>query len=95
MVVKGKFYDAIVANTLEQAQKAFYEIQAKWGLPIIVQEFITGTEINIAAMGDVEGKAAHHMLLEMKSSSVPSSPSISSIAARAGSTGRSGRGPGD
>ena len=29
LVVKGKFYDAIIANTLEQAQKAFYKIQAK------------------------------------------------------------------
>lgn len=56
MVVKGKFYDAIIANTLEQAQKAFYKLQAKWGLPIIVQEFIKGTEINIAALGDGEGK---------------------------------------
>jgi carbamoyl-phosphate synthase large subunit len=55
MVVKGKFYDAIIANTLEQAQKAFYKIQAKWGLPIIVQEFINGTEINVAALGDGEG----------------------------------------
>lgn len=57
MVVKGKFYDAIIANTLEQAQKAFYKIQAKWGLPIIVQEFINGTEINIAALGDGKGNS--------------------------------------
>jgi carbamoyl-phosphate synthase large subunit len=57
MVVKGKFYDAIIANTFEQAQKAFYKIQAKWGLPIIVQEFINGTEINIAALGDGKGNA--------------------------------------
>jgi len=57
MVMKGKFYDAIIVNTLEQAQKAFYKIQAKWGLPIIVQEFINGTEINIAALGDGEGNA--------------------------------------
>ena len=57
MVVKGKFYDAIIVNTLEQAQKAYYKIQAKWGLPIIVQEFINGTEINIAALGDGEGNA--------------------------------------
>jgi carbamoyl-phosphate synthase large subunit len=57
LVVKGKFYDAIIANTMEQTEKAFYKIQAKWGLPIIVQEFIKGTEINIAALGDGEGKA--------------------------------------
>lgn len=57
LVIKGKFYDAIIANTLEQAEKAFYKIQAKWGLPIIVQEFIKGTEINIAALGDGKGNA--------------------------------------
>ncbi|NDP22746.1 MAG: ATP-grasp domain-containing protein [Paludibacter sp.] len=57
IVVKGKFYDAVIANSNEQAEKAFYKIQAKWGLPIIVQEFIKGTEINIAALGDGEGNA--------------------------------------
>ena len=30
-------------------------MNAKWGLPIIVQEFISGTEVNIAALGDGEG----------------------------------------
>jgi carbamoyl-phosphate synthase large subunit len=57
LVVKGKYYDAIIAHTLEQAQKAFYKISAKWGLPIIVQQFINGTEVNIAALGDGEGNA--------------------------------------
>lgn len=57
LVVKGKYYDAVVAYTLEQAQKAFYKISAKWGLPIIIQQFINGTEINIAALGDGEGNA--------------------------------------
>ena len=57
LVVKGKYYDAIVAYTLEQAQKAFYKISAKWGLPIIVQQFIHGTEVNIAALGDGQGNA--------------------------------------
>ncbi len=57
MVIKGKFYDAIIANTIEQAHKAFYKIQAKWGLPIIIQQFINGTEINVAALGDGEGNA--------------------------------------
>jgi carbamoyl-phosphate synthase large subunit len=57
VVIKGKFYDAIVAYTLEQAEKAFLSIQAKWGLPIIVQEYIKGTEINIAILGDGAGNA--------------------------------------
>jgi len=57
LVVKGKFYDAVICNTAEQAEKAFYKIQAKWGLPIIIQEFITGTEVNVAALGDGTGNA--------------------------------------
>lgn len=56
LVVKGKFYDATVCYTLEQAQKAFQKLQAKWGLPIIVQEFIAGTEVNVAALGDGTGR---------------------------------------
>ena len=55
IVVKGKYYEATIAYTLEQAQKAFHKLNAKWGLPIIVQEFITGTEVNVAALGDGEG----------------------------------------
>lgn len=57
VVVKGKFYDAVIANSFEQVEKAFLKILAKWGLPIILQEFIKGTEINIAALGDGEGNS--------------------------------------
>lgn len=57
LVVKGKFYDAVIAQTAEQAQKAFHKLHAKWGLPIIVQQFIAGTEVNIAALGDGKGNA--------------------------------------
>lgn len=55
LVVKGKYYEAYVCHSLEQAQKAFYQLSAKWGSPVIVQEFIKGTEINIAALGDGNG----------------------------------------
>jgi carbamoyl-phosphate synthase large subunit len=51
-VVKGKFYDAIIAHNVEQAKKAFYQLSAKWGLPLIVQQFIKGTEVNIAILGE-------------------------------------------
>jgi carbamoyl-phosphate synthase large subunit len=57
LVVKGKFYDAMICNSTEQVEKAFYKLQAKWGLPIILQEFMTGTEVNIAALGDGHGNA--------------------------------------
>ena len=55
LVIKGKFYDAVICNTIEQAEKAFFKLQAKWGLPVIIQEFISGTEVNIAALGDGNG----------------------------------------
>jgi carbamoyl-phosphate synthase large subunit len=57
VVVKGKFYDALICNSIEQAEKAFYKLQAKWGLPVIIQEFISGTEMNVAALGDGKGNA--------------------------------------
>lgn len=57
MVVKGRYYEAIIAHTGEQAAKAFYHLSAKWGLPVIVQRFIPGTEINIALLGDGDGNA--------------------------------------
>jgi carbamoyl-phosphate synthase large subunit len=55
VVVKGKFYDAYICNSFEDTEKAFHKLNAKWGLPIILQEFIKGTEINIAALGDGRG----------------------------------------
>jgi len=55
LIVKGKFYEAYVCNTIDQAKKAYHQLEAKWGLPIIVQEFISGTEVNVAALGDGKG----------------------------------------
>jgi carbamoyl-phosphate synthase large subunit len=55
LVVKGKFYEAYVVQHIAEAHKSFHKLQAKWGLPIIVQKFIRGTEINIAGLGDGEG----------------------------------------
>jgi carbamoyl-phosphate synthase large subunit len=30
----------------------FNKITAKWGVPVIIQEFIKGTEVNVVALGD-------------------------------------------
>ena len=56
VVVKGIFYDAYIANNLDDAISAFHKINLKWGLPIIIQEFIKGDEFNVAALGDGTGK---------------------------------------
>ncbi|WP_316755763.1 ATP-grasp domain-containing protein [Pedobacter aquatilis] len=57
LMVKGKFYEAYTVTNLADAHIAFYKLQAKWGLPIIVQKFIKGIEINIAGLGDGKGNA--------------------------------------
>ncbi len=55
LLVKGKFYDAYLAYTPAQVTEYFNKISAKWGVPIIIQEFIRGTEVNVAALGDGKG----------------------------------------
>jgi carbamoyl-phosphate synthase large subunit len=57
IVVKGKFYEAYIAQNSSEAYKSFHKLYAKWGLPIIVQKYIKGTEINIAGLGDGKGNA--------------------------------------
>jgi carbamoyl-phosphate synthase large subunit len=55
VMVKGQFYDAYEAHNEEQVKQAFYKISAKWGFPVIVQEFVKGTEVNVIALGDGKG----------------------------------------
>ena len=55
IVVKGKHYDAKIAYNQEQLQSHFNKISAKWGLPIIIQEFAHGTEYNVTGVGDGNG----------------------------------------
>lgn len=56
VVVKGIFYDAYIVNNLEEAKTAFLKISSKWGLPIIIQEFLKGDEFNVVALGDGTGQ---------------------------------------
>ena len=55
IMIKGQFYDAYVAANEEQAKQAFHKLAAKWGLPVIAQEFVKGTEVNVIALGDGKG----------------------------------------
>lgn len=55
MMIKGKFYEAYVAYNAEQAISYFNKLSAKWGLPIIIQEFVYGTEVNVCTIGDGKG----------------------------------------
>lgn len=55
LLVKGKYYDAYVAYNPEQVRMHFNKITSKWGLPIIIQQFVHGTEVNVIALGDGKG----------------------------------------
>jgi carbamoyl-phosphate synthase large subunit len=55
MVVKGKFYDAKIAYNMEQVGQHFYKLSNQWGLPIIIQQFVRGTEVNVCGIGDGKG----------------------------------------
>ncbi|MCF8303640.1 MAG: ATP-grasp domain-containing protein [Bacteroidales bacterium] len=54
-LIKGKWYDAYIAYTSEQAVNYFNKVSAKWGLPVVVQQFVHGTEYNVTGLGDGKG----------------------------------------
>lgn len=55
-VVKGIFYDAEIVHSAEQGAAAFSRISAHWGLPVLVQRFLVGEEVNLTAVADGEGR---------------------------------------
>ncbi len=55
IVVKGKYYDASIAQSADQAVNYFHKISSKWGLPIIIQQFVDGSEYNVTGLGDGNG----------------------------------------
>ena len=61
MMVKGPFYEAFKVKSIAEAQKEFYNLSAKWGFPIIAQEFITGEEYNLIGLGDGDGNDLGHL----------------------------------
>lgn len=55
-VVKGIFYEAYTVNNFDELQHAFIKLSAKWGYPIIVQEYLKGDEFNVVGLGDGTGR---------------------------------------
>lgn len=55
LFVKGSFYEAYKAVNKGQVQAYFNQLSAKWGLPVIIQEMVSGTEIDVAGLGDGQG----------------------------------------
>jgi carbamoyl-phosphate synthase large subunit len=53
--VKGVYYGAKKARSVDEAVAAYHVMVAQWGLPVIVQAGVTGEEIDIVAVGDGDG----------------------------------------
>ena len=56
LVIKGPFYGAIIAYSIDEAVQAFHTTVAKWGAPVLAQEHVTGVEYDVVAVGDGEGR---------------------------------------
>jgi carbamoyl-phosphate synthase large subunit len=54
-VIKGKYYQAHIVYSMENALAKATEIVAQWGFPLLVQEKITGQEINMVALSNFNG----------------------------------------
>jgi len=54
--VKGIFYDAYLAYSIDDVTRYVQKISAKWGYPVLLQEYIEGDEFNAATVGH-EGRA--------------------------------------
>jgi carbamoyl-phosphate synthase large subunit len=66
LVVKGIFYDATICNTPYEAKAAFSRLVAKWGYPCLVQEPVSGDELNLAGIGDGTGNLNGYVMMRKK-----------------------------
>jgi len=56
VVMKGKYYEAYASYNKDQLIYYYHKLNAKWGLPVILQEYVDGSEIVIAGLGDGTGR---------------------------------------
>lgn len=55
-MVKGHYYGAIPVHSLDQLPAAVNAVAGSWGYPVVLQEYIPGTEYDTAALGDGTGR---------------------------------------
>ena len=57
VMVKGSFYKAWRAFTMAEAISSYHGLVAEWGYPIIVQQIVSGEELNVIGVGDGAGSS--------------------------------------
>jgi carbamoyl-phosphate synthase large subunit len=55
ILVKGAFYQAYRASSAQEAEDHFQRLVDQWGYPIILQQVVTGEEMNVVGVGDGAG----------------------------------------
>jgi len=55
LMVKGSFYEALMASAAAEMISAMLSISSRWGFPLILQKYIPGEEYNLAGLGDGHG----------------------------------------
>lgn len=55
VMVKGCYYKASRAASYQEAVSLFNKLVAEWGYPVIIQEVVSGAELNVVGVGDGAG----------------------------------------
>lgn len=68
LIIKGPYYKAYRVSTRDEAIQRFHQLAAEWGYPIILQEIVSGVELNLVGVGNGEGN--HLGMVAIKKMSV-------------------------
>lgn len=55
VMIKGCFYEAHCAHSYSDAQNYFHQLSNKWGFPVLVQQFLSGSDYNLIGLSSKEG----------------------------------------
>lgn len=66
LVIKGRIYGAQVVRNASEAKTACWSIAQRWGYPILVQRFIPGHEINLAAVCNADSNLLGAVMLRKR-----------------------------
>lgn len=68
LMIKGPYYKAYRVGNTGEALERYKQLTAEWGYPIILQQIVTGVEVNLVGVGD--GKGEHLGLVAIKKMAV-------------------------
>lgn len=67
VMVKGSFYKAYRCHTIPEAVSHYHDLVSEWGYPLIVQEVVSGDELNVVGLGDGEGNSLGQVAIKKMS----------------------------